>query len=114
MAQNTPESLANSPRWDDEAERARDEDPAARATPAPPDAPPSTTTERPDTDEDDRTPAALGDLILQRHLVQNDLLGFRLAATHPQRSAGLASLIKGAGRPKNGSVAVVLMPTPGE
>ena len=49
MARHTPESLANSPRWDDEAERARDEDPAARATPAPPDAPPSTTTERPDT-----------------------------------------------------------------
>jgi len=63
MAQHTPESLANSPQWDDEAERARDEDPAARATPTPPDAPPSTTTERPDTDEDDRTPAALGDLM---------------------------------------------------
>jgi len=41
-------------------------------------------------------------------LVQNDLLIFRLAATHPQRSAGSASLIKGAGQPKNGSVAVVL------
>ena len=47
-------------------------------------------------------------LVLQRHLVQNDLLIFRLAATHPQRSAGSASLIKGAGQPKNGSVAVVL------
>jgi len=41
-------------------------------------------------------------------LVQNDLLIFRLAATHPQRSAGSASLIKGAGQPKNGSVAVVI------
>jgi len=49
-------------------------------------------------------------LVLQRHLVQNDLLIFRLAATHPQRSAGSASLIKGAGQPKNGSVAVVLAP----
>ena len=63
MAQNTPESLANSPHWDDEAERARDEDPAGRERPAPPDAPPLTTTERPDTDEDDRTPTALGDLM---------------------------------------------------
>jgi len=44
-------------------------------------------------------------------LVQNDLLIFRLAATHPQRSAGSASLIKGAGQPKNGSVAVVLEPS---
>jgi len=54
-----------------------------------------------------RLPGRVG-LVLQRHLVQNDLLIFRLAATHPQRSAGSASLIKGAGQPKNGSVAVVL------
>jgi len=52
--------------------------------------------------------SAYDHLVLQRHLVQNDLLIFRLAATHPQRSAGSASLIKGAGQPKNGSVAVVL------
>jgi len=38
---------------------ARDEDPAGREQPTPP----STTTERPGTDEDDRTPAALGDLM---------------------------------------------------
>ncbi len=63
MAQHTPESFANSPHWDDEAERARDEDPARRERPAPPDAPLLTTTERPDTDEDDRTPTALGDLM---------------------------------------------------
>ncbi len=63
MTQNTPESLVNSPHWDDGVERARDEDPAARERPAPLGAPPSTTTERPDTDEDDRTPAALGDLM---------------------------------------------------
>jgi len=47
-------------------------------------------------------------LVLQRHLVQNHLLAFRLAAAHPQQSAGSASRIKGAGQSKNRSVAVVL------
>jgi len=48
-------------------------------------------------------------LVLQRHLIQKRPSGFRLTAAQPQQSAGSVARIKGAGQPKTGSVAVVLV-----